>query len=78
VPPFQVRIPKGLAWWLGWGAEWATWATGTQATFSRGAIWDATAVRYVNIAKARRVLGYIPRVELPEALRITVTVSGLS
>ncbi|KAF2786894.1 C-3 sterol dehydrogenase/C-4 decarboxylase-like protein [Melanomma pulvis-pyrius CBS 109.77] len=71
VPSFQVRIPKALAWWLGWGAEWVSWATGAQGTLSRGIVWDATATRYVSIVKARRILGYQPRVGLPEALRIT-------
>ncbi|KAF2710465.1 C-3 sterol dehydrogenase/C-4 decarboxylase-like protein [Pleomassaria siparia CBS 279.74] len=71
VPSFQVRIPKALAWWLGLGAEWASWATGTQGSLSRGVVWDATATRYVSIAKARRVLGYDPRVSLPEALKIS-------
>lgn len=52
-----------------------TWAVGTQGTFSRGAVLDATAVRYVSIAKAKRILGYEPRVELHEALKISCEVS---
>jgi sterol-4alpha-carboxylate 3-dehydrogenase (decarboxylating) len=42
---------------------------------SRGAILDGTAVRYVDINKARRVLGYSPKVCLEEALKITCEVS---
>ncbi|KAF2176665.1 C-3 sterol dehydrogenase/C-4 decarboxylase-like protein [Zopfia rhizophila CBS 207.26] len=70
IPPFQVNIPKGLAWGLGLMAEWATWVTGAQATLSRRAVKDATAVRYVSLVKARRILGYKPRVNLPEALKV--------
>ncbi|KAJ4300869.1 hypothetical protein N0V90_002957 [Kalmusia sp. IMI 367209] len=70
-PPFEIRIPDGLAWWLGWGVEWVSWAAGTKGTFSRGVILDATKTRYVSIEKARSILGYEPRVDLPEALRIS-------
>lgn len=76
IPPFQVRIPKELAWGFGAVAEWATWAAGgKQATLSRGSVKDACAVRYVNLEKARRVLGYRPRVGLPEALKVSCQVS---
>lgn len=75
VPKFEIKIPKALAWWLGWTSEWVCWATGAQGTLSRGVVWDATATRYMSIAKARRVLGYDPRVSLPDALRITCQVS---
>lgn len=78
VPPFQVRIPEGLAWWVGLGAEWWSWISGTKGTFSRGVIADATKDRYVSIAKARRVLGYEPRVSLPEAFRTSCQVSELA
>lgn len=74
VPPFQVRIPEPMAWWLGLGAEALSWVTGSQGTFSRGTILDATKNRYVSIAKARRILGYEPRVSLPDALRISCQV----
>jgi len=75
VPRYQVRIPEGLAWWLGYGLEWIGWATGKEAMLSRGLVWDATATRYVSIAKAGRVLGYKPRVSLPEALKVSCQVS---
>ncbi|KAK7180611.1 3-beta hydroxysteroid dehydrogenase/isomerase [Paraphaeosphaeria sporulosa] len=70
-PRFQLRIPEELAWWMGWGLEWASWLTNRKGTFSRGVVLDATKTRYVNITKARRVLGYVPRVSLPEALKIS-------
>ncbi|KAF2644272.1 C-3 sterol dehydrogenase/C-4 decarboxylase-like protein [Massarina eburnea CBS 473.64] len=71
VPPFQITIPSGLAWWMGLGSEWWSWVSGTQGTFSRGVILDATKDRYVSISKAKRVLGYVPRVSLPDAFRIS-------
>ncbi|KAF2441358.1 C-3 sterol dehydrogenase/C-4 decarboxylase-like protein [Karstenula rhodostoma CBS 690.94] len=74
-PLFQLRIPEELAWWMGWGLEWASWLTSRKGTFSRGVVLDATKTRYVSISKARRVLGYIPRVSLPEALQISCQVS---
>jgi sterol-4alpha-carboxylate 3-dehydrogenase (decarboxylating) len=77
-PRFQIRIPEELAWWVGWGLEWVSWLTSTKGTFSRGVILDATKTRYVSILKARQVLGYVPRVGLPEALRISCQVSPYS
>ncbi|PSN60560.1 C-3 sterol dehydrogenase/C-4 decarboxylase-like protein [Corynespora cassiicola Philippines] len=70
-PPFQLRISARLAWWFGWGSEWWAWLSGVEGTFCRGAISDATKFRYVSIAKARRVLGYQPKVALADALRIS-------
>lgn len=75
VPRFQVGIPEGVAWWLGLGAECWSWVCGSAGTFSRGVMLDATKTRYVSIEKARGVLGYEPRVRLPEALRISCQVS---
>jgi sterol-4alpha-carboxylate 3-dehydrogenase (decarboxylating) len=76
VPPFQIKIPKGLAWWMGWSAEWLAWVTGKEGNMSRGLILDATAVRYFDIAKAKRILGYVPRVGMAEAVRISCQVSS--
>ncbi|KAF1996066.1 C-3 sterol dehydrogenase/C-4 decarboxylase-like protein [Amniculicola lignicola CBS 123094] len=68
-PRFEFTIPKSLAWWLGYGSEWLSWATGSEGTFSRGAVKEATRTCYASIAKARRVLGYEPKVSLPDGLR---------
>lgn len=76
-PPFEVRIPGPLAWWMGLSAEMVGWATGWQGTFSRGVIADATRTRYVSIEKAREVLGYEPRVGMVEGLRVSCQVSFL-
>jgi sterol-4alpha-carboxylate 3-dehydrogenase (decarboxylating) len=75
IPRYNITIPKSLGWWMGLAAEWVSLISGTQGTFSRGLIMDATATRYVNIGKARRILGYVPRVGLAEALRISCQVS---
>lgn len=69
-----MKIPKGVAWWLGLGAEWVGWLTGKETVISRGLVADGTAVRYVSIAKARTVLGYVPRVGMEEGLRISCQV----
>lgn len=77
-PRWELTIPEKPAWWLGWGIEWVSWMVGTEATFSRGIILDATKNRYVSIAKARRLLGYEPRVSLPDALKTSCQVSVYS
>lgn len=69
IPAFTVRIPTWLAWGVGAVMEGVTWWTGSPATLSRGSINDATAVRYASGEKARRVLGYEPRVGMEEGLR---------
>jgi sterol-4alpha-carboxylate 3-dehydrogenase (decarboxylating) len=74
VPWFEVRIPGRLAWGLGWVAECVTWVTGAQATLSRGSVKDALGVRYANIEKARRLLGYQPRVGLAEGVKLACQV----
>jgi hypothetical protein len=51
---------------------------GKEAPLSRGIVWDAATPRYMNISKAREILGYVPRVELSEAIRISCQVSRLS
>ncbi|KAI9704098.1 MAG: hypothetical protein M1836_006959 [Candelina mexicana] len=53
-PRFELRIPKQLAWLAGYIAEWATWATGTSATLTRGTVKDACATRYSNGSKAEK------------------------
>ncbi|OCK84146.1 C-3 sterol dehydrogenase/C-4 decarboxylase-like protein [Lepidopterella palustris CBS 459.81] len=70
VPPWEARIPRAVAWALGGVAEWVTWLTGSQATLSRGSVKDACGVRYANLEKARRVLGYEPTVGLAEGVKI--------
>ena len=69
VPTYEVAIPEGFAWLMGCLAEAATWVTGSPTTLSRGSVRDASGMRYANIGKAARLLGYRPRVGLVEGLR---------
>jgi len=69
VPAFEVTVPERLAWGLAWGLEWVGWVTGTEGLLSCGLVSDGCRVRYVNLDKARRILGYRARVGLEEGLR---------
>ncbi|KAF1941886.1 C-3 sterol dehydrogenase/C-4 decarboxylase-like protein [Clathrospora elynae] len=71
VPRFQITIPEALASWMGFGAEWVSWLTSTEGLLSRGIVSDGCRDRYASILKARRVLGYAPRVSLEEGLKIS-------
>jgi sterol-4alpha-carboxylate 3-dehydrogenase (decarboxylating) len=68
-------VPEGLAWWCGYVAEWGSWVTGMEGGFSRGMVSDGCRERYVNIGKARGLLGYVPRIGLQEGLRRSCEVS---
>ncbi|PVI00250.1 C-3 sterol dehydrogenase/C-4 decarboxylase-like protein [Periconia macrospinosa] len=70
-PAFEVRVPEGIAWWVGWGVEWWSWASGAKSVLNRGIVLDATKDRYVSIVKAKKILGYEPKVRLEEACRIS-------
>lgn len=70
-PPFEVRLPYGLAWFAGLCAEGFTWVTGGTYTLSRGSVNDACAIRYANGDKARALLGFEPRVGIEEGIRIS-------
>ncbi len=75
VPPFQVRVPEGVAWCAGYAAECVAGLTGKPVGLSRGSVYDALRTRYVSIDKARKILGYTPRVGLQEGLHLTCQVS---
>jgi sterol-4alpha-carboxylate 3-dehydrogenase (decarboxylating) len=74
VPPFEVPVPEGLAWWAACAAEGISWILGADAEFCRGLLSDACRDRYVSINKARGVLGYSPRVALDEGIRLSCQV----
>lgn len=74
-PPFEVRIPAGLAVFTGYVSEWVTWLTGAPITISSGSVKEACSVRYINGSKAERVLGYVPRVGIEEGIRLSCQVS---
>ena len=70
-PAFEVQIPETLATFAGYVAEWVTWLTGTQTTISGASVKDACSIRYCTGEKARKILGYKPRVGLEEGIRIS-------
>lgn len=70
VPRFKIHIPAGIAWWAGLGAEWLTWLTGGASTLDRGSVKDGIRTHYSNNDKARRILGYVPKVRLAEGMRL--------
>lgn len=69
VPPFTAYVPKGVAWWAGACAEWASCLTGTETTLSRGSVKDYCQAAYADISKARQILGYKPRVSLEDGIK---------
>lgn len=71
IPQHQIAVPERLAWWLGLGFEWVGWLTRTEGPLSRGLVNDGCRERYVNLTKARRLLGYDAKVRLDEGLRIS-------
>lgn len=74
VPPFEVHVPVLLAWILGLIMEIVTWVFGGEATLSRGSVQELTMDAYCDITKARKVLGYTPRVGLAEGIRLSCNV----
>lgn len=76
-PPFEIRIPEGLAYFAGLVCEMVTWITGGTTTLSRGSVRDACAVRYANGDKAKMVLGYDARIGMDEAIRLSCEVSQI-
>lgn len=78
VPRYQVRVPESVAWCAGYAAEWVSWLSGTRLGLCRGSVYDALKTRYTDISKARKILGYAPRVGLAEGLRISCLVCRMA
>lgn len=76
-PRFCAHIPERLATLVGHLAEWITWLTGSPTTLSSGSVLDACVTRYCNGAKARKILGYMPRVGIEEGIRMSCEVNTL-
>jgi sterol-4alpha-carboxylate 3-dehydrogenase (decarboxylating) len=74
-PAWEIRIPEGLGWMLGLVAEVFTRILRTPTTLSRGSVMDACAMRYASGEKAKRVLGYQPRVGLEAGMKRSCEVS---
>jgi sterol-4alpha-carboxylate 3-dehydrogenase (decarboxylating) len=77
VPSFQVTVPVSMAWFAGLMAEVMTWIGGKESALSRGSVRDAVGTRYASGEKARSVLGYQPRVDFVDAVRLACEVSSL-
>lgn len=68
----NIVLPRLLGLFLAVLAEWWAWITGQKPTFTRYRVTYTCAMRYYNIEKARRLLGYEPQVGLEEGIRRTV------
>jgi sterol-4alpha-carboxylate 3-dehydrogenase (decarboxylating) len=78
IPPrLEIPIPEGLGWVLGFFAEAFTRASGQATTLCRGSVRDACAMRYASGDKARKILGYRPRIGLEAGLKRSCRVSRL-
>lgn len=76
IPPgLEIPIPEGLGWVLGLVAEALTRVSGQATTLCRGSVRDACAVRYASGDKARKILGYRPRIGLEVGLKRSCRVS---
>ncbi|OQD66468.1 hypothetical protein PENPOL_c004G10351 [Penicillium polonicum] len=71
VPPFEMHIPKSVAYFAGLACETVTWLMGTTTTLSRGSVQDACATRYASGNKAKDILGYEARIGIEEAIRLS-------
>ncbi|KAJ5514584.1 hypothetical protein N7463_004136 [Penicillium fimorum] len=74
VPPFEMHIPKSLAYFAGLACETVTWLMGTTTTLSRGSVQDACAIRHASGNKAKEILGYEARIGIEEAIRLSCEV----
>ncbi|ODM23719.1 hypothetical protein SI65_01308 [Aspergillus cristatus] len=70
-PPFEIHIPRCMAYVAGCVYEILTWVSGSSTTLSRGSVGDACSVRYASGDKAKRILGYEARVGIEEAVRLS-------
>jgi nucleoside-diphosphate-sugar epimerase len=72
VRPRRLRIPVTLMLALAAAAEAWDWATGRPGFFSRGKVREAAGNWLCDIRKARRLLGFVPRIGLTEGVALTV------
>lgn len=69
VPRWKIYIPTAIAWLVGVLLEWITYLTGKASTLDTGSVQDGMRTQYTNNAKAREILGYMPRVGISEGVR---------
>ncbi|KAA1469825.1 C-3 sterol dehydrogenase [Dentipellis sp. KUC8613] len=68
----NIVLPKSVGLALATLSEWWGWLVGKEPTFTRFRVTFASASRWHNIEKARRVLGYEPQIGVEEGMRRTV------
>ncbi|KAF8513002.1 C-3 sterol dehydrogenase [Hysterangium stoloniferum] len=64
-------LPRSVGYVFACATELSNWLTGKAPTFTRLRVEYMCSVRYYNIEKARRILGYEPNVGLKEAIQRT-------
>lgn len=67
-------LPKTVGLVVATLSEWWGWLVGKEPTFTRFKVTYTCAIRYYNIEKARRLLGYEPQVGLEEGIKRTIDV----
>lgn len=75
LPEHIIAIPKWLGLTMGFVSEWVVWAIsgGTRTpNMTREGIRFSTLIRTLNIDKAKRVLGYRPKVTMQEGIQTSV------
>ncbi|KAI7973758.1 hypothetical protein EIK77_001821 [Talaromyces pinophilus] len=75
LPEHIIAIPKWLGLTMGFVSEWVVWAIsgGTRTpNMTREGIRFSTLIRTLNIDKAKRVLGYRPKVNMQEGIQTSV------
>lgn len=71
LPPVRRRISLPAAWWLGWLLErlYHLWPTQNEPPMTRFLAAQMARHHYFDIRRARRDLGYQPRISLPEGMQ---------
>ena len=71
LPRFRIHVPTPLAWLAGYALEWLTFFTGAAPTLDRGSVKDSVRTHFSDNDRARRILGYEPKVGLAEGVRLS-------
>ena len=72
IHPTPLRIPMPILLALATGADALAWLTGRPSYFSRGKVREAAGHWLCDTGKARRQLGFVPRVGLRKGAAVTV------
>lgn len=75
LPEHIVAIPKWVGLTMGFVSEWVVWAISggiRTPNMTREGIRFSTLIRTLNIDKAKRVLGYRPKINMQEGVQLSV------